>query len=92
MKKAGDLLKFFQLRLSSNPNFGEHQIMRDNAADTESLIKTELKACGKKLQLLTQLGRENAIRITCASFVTCKDYFFAFGKTKWKKQCNKTSS
>ena len=91
INKAGGLLKFFDLGLSSSLHFGEHQIMRNNAADTERLIKTELRTCGEKLQLLTQLGRENAIRETRASLAACKDEFFTFGKGEWIKQCNKTS-
>ncbi len=73
MNKAGDLLRFFQLKLISDLYFCEQQIMQDNDADTESLLKHELRACGEKLQLLTQLGRENAIREPRASLAACNN-------------------
>jgi hypothetical protein len=58
--KGDRLFNFFNIQLGSQIKFGKHQIFEDCASDCEAEAKTKLRACGKEIQKIVQLGREKA--------------------------------
>ena len=54
------LVEFFNNKLYGLLNFGKHQEFVDSAAKCDAKSKARLRACGNKIQLLAQTGREKA--------------------------------
>lgn len=88
---ASQLLSYYQLKLSSELNFGQHPICQDTAADCNDRLKKLLQECGKQMQVETQLARELTAHKLQAKLLNCGNDFLEFGKDEWMRQCKQTS-
>jgi hypothetical protein len=88
---ASQLLSYYQLKLSSELNFGQHPICQDTAADCNDRLKKLLQEYGKQMQVETHLARELTAHKLQAKLYNCANDFLEFGKDEWMRQCKQTS-
>ena len=89
--KAGNLLNFYKFELSSELNFGQHQICQEAATECNTRLKQLIRDFGTNLQIETQIARECTANALRSKLKTCSADFLAFGKQEWENQCKKTS-
>ena len=89
--KAGHLLNFYQLELSSKLNFGQHPICQEAATECNAQLKQLIQDFGMKLQVETQIARFLTANQLRKKLKACGEDFLEFGKQEWMKQCKKTS-
>ena len=89
--KAGHLLNFYQLELSSKLKFGQHPICQDAATECNARLKQLIQDFGMKLQIETQVARFLTANELRNKLKACGEDFLEFGKQEWMKQCKKTS-
>jgi hypothetical protein len=87
--KAGHLLNFYKLELSSKLKFGQHPICQDAATECNARLKQLIQDFGMKLQIETQVARFLTANELRNKLKACGEDFLEFGKQEWMKQCKK---
>ena len=81
-------MKYFKLELSSEPNFGKAQCLRDAASKFDEEVKSMLNTTSKNLQLKAMLARQKALDEVKQQLKNCIDKFLEFGAAEWVRQCS----
>ena len=81
--KSNILLKYFDLKLSSSPNFGKHPLLQKAASDHDAELKREFRKISLRTQIATQRARVEANEIVLDKLKRSQEDFLDFGRAQW---------